>query len=91
MYIGITNNLERRHWEHQTKAVPGFTAKYNVTKLVYYEEYHDVYQALEREKQLKRWRREKKNTLVASINPSWKDLSKDWAEDPSTTLGMTIR
>jgi putative endonuclease len=86
MYIGITNNLERRAWEHKLKVISGFTQKYNVMKLVYFEEYADPESAILREKQLKRWRREKKNWLVNQINPEWKDL----CEDPSTTLGMTI-
>ena len=64
MYIGVTDNLERRLWEHQAKYFSGFTARYNVNKLVYYEEHSDAEVAAEREKQLKRWRREKKNALV---------------------------
>ena len=78
LYIGVTNNLERRIYEHQNKLVPGFTEKYNVTKLVYFEQTEDVISAISREKQLKKWRREKKNALVKSINPSWKDLSLEW-------------
>lgn len=77
MYIGITNNLERRAWEHKLKLLPGFTQKYNVMKLVYFEEYSDAETAILREKQLKRWRREKKDRLVKSLNPDWKDLSED--------------
>ncbi len=68
MYIGVTNNLDRRYWEHKLKLVSGFTEKYNVTKLVYYEEFGDIYEAISREKQLKRWRREKKNMLVEKMN-----------------------
>jgi putative endonuclease len=78
MYVGITNNLERRVHEHKTKLVPGFTAKYNVTKLVYFEETHDVRAAIAREKEIKKWRREKKNNLVVAVNPEWKDLSDEW-------------
>jgi putative endonuclease len=86
MYIGMTNNLERRTWEHKLKIIPGFTQKYNVMKLVYFEECSNPDSAIAREKQLKRWRREKKNWLVKQMNPEWKDL----CEDPSTSLGMTI-
>ena len=74
MYIGVTNDLERRLFEHKNKLVPGFSSKYKIDKLVYYEETPDVQAAIAREKQLKSWRREKKNALVASFNPEWKDL-----------------
>lgn len=78
LYIGVTNNLERRLYEHRNGLADGFTKKYNVHKLVYFEHTNDIYSALSREKQLKKWRREKKNLLVASMNPTWKDLSEDW-------------
>ena len=78
LYIGVTNNLQRRLYEHKNHLVDGFTNKYNVEKLVYYEATSDVYAALEREKQLKRWRREKKNALVSQMNPNWIDLSTTW-------------
>ncbi len=80
MYIGVTNNLERRVYEHKTKMIPGFTEKYNVNKLVYFEETHDVRAAIAREKEIKKWRREKKNNLVVPVNPEWKDLSDGWFE-----------
>jgi putative endonuclease len=80
MYVGVTNNLERRMFEHKKKLIQGFTEKYNVNKLVYFEETQDVNAALEREKQIKKWRREKKNQLVDRMNPEWKDLS---LKDPS--------
>jgi len=80
MYIGVTNNLERRVYEHKTKMVPGFTEKYNVDKLVYFEETSDVRAAIAREKEIKKWRREKKNNLVVAVNPEWKDLSEGWFE-----------
>ncbi|MDD2464971.1 MAG: GIY-YIG nuclease family protein [Desulfobulbus sp.] len=83
MYVGMTNNLARRVYEHKTKQVPGFTAKYNVSKLVYYEETPDVNAAIAREKEIKRWRREKKNQLVVAVNPAWKDLSEGWFGDLS--------
>ncbi len=78
LYTGVTNNLERREYEHKNKLVPGFTSKYNITKLVYYEEANDVQVALAREKQIKGWLRSKKIALIESINPEWKDLSLDW-------------
>ena len=78
MYVGMTNNLERRLFEHKTKIVDGFTKKYNVNKLVYFEETSDVHVAIAREKEIKKWRREKKNNLVISMNPEWKDLSDSW-------------
>ncbi len=77
MYIGMTNDLARRLHEHRDHVVPGFTQKYRVDMLVYYEETHDVLAALEREKQVKKWRREKKDALVASMNPQWRDLGAD--------------
>lgn len=75
IYTGVTNNLARRVYEHRTGADPdGFTTKYAVKKLVYYESTHDVLSAIEREKQIKSWSRKKKNTLIAGINPAWRDL-----------------
>lgn len=74
LYIGMTNDLRRRVNEHKQGRIEGFTQKYHVKKLVYYEMTHDVRTAIEREKQLKTWRREKKIALIASMNPSWKDL-----------------
>ena len=78
MYIGVTNNLERRLYEHKNKLIKGFTQKYNVNKLVYFEETGDVFSALEREKEVKKWRREKKDALVLKVNDEWKDLSEEW-------------
>ena len=75
MYVGVTNDLKRRVYDHKTKVVKGFTEKYNVNKLVYYEQTSDVITALSREKEIKKWRREKKNALVAQLNPRWNDLS----------------
>ncbi len=75
IYTGVTNNLLRRVWEHKTHADPrGFTSKYNVEKLVYYEKAEHIDAALEREKQIKSWSRKKKNKLVAAMNPKWEDL-----------------
>lgn len=78
LYIGVTNNLERRLYEHKHKLVDGFTKKYNLHKLVYYEVTGNVYAALEREKQLKGWLRARKNALISAQNPQWRDLSEEW-------------
>lgn len=77
MYIGVTNDLTRRLYEHKNKLVDGFTSKYNLCKLVYFEQTNDVNAAIAREKEIKKWRREKKNKLVEMINPAWKDLSEN--------------
>jgi len=77
LYIGVTNNLIKRIWEHKNKVAPGFTAKYNVDKLVYYENYSDINEAIKREKQLKRWSRKKKIDLIKPFDPTWKDLYED--------------
>jgi putative endonuclease len=82
MYTGVTNDLERRLYEHKNDLVDGFTKKYQVHKLVYFESTDDVYSAIEREKQIKGWIRAKKNTLVGQMNPDWRDLSDKWREDP---------
>lgn len=78
MYVGMTNNLERRMYEHKNKLIEGFTKKYNIDRLVYFVETSDVNAALSREKEIKKWRREKKDSLVLSSNPEWKDLSEEW-------------
>ena len=78
MYIGVTNDLQRRVYEHRNKLLKGFTEKYNINKLVYFEETSDVTAAITREKEIKKWRREKKNALVQRVNPDWKDLSEDF-------------
>ena len=75
LYIGITNNLHRRLYEHKHGLIQGFTAKYNVNRLVYYEYTEDVNAAIAREKELKGWLRAKKIGLIESINPAWDDLS----------------
>ena len=75
VYTGVTNNLVRRVWEHREKVDPaGFTARYDVHRLVYYEVYGDVRDAIAREKQIKGWNRRRKNELVSSMNAEWKDL-----------------
>jgi putative endonuclease len=75
LYMGMTNDLSRRMWEHKNRVVEGFTKQYNIDRLVYFEETSDVRSAIEREKQLKGWRREKKITLIETINAIWEDLS----------------
>ena len=73
-YIGVTNNLEKRIWEHRNKMIPGFSSKYNLNKLVYFEETSDIYSAIRREKQLKNWHRDWKINLIRKENPEFKDL-----------------
>ena len=77
LYTGVTNDIERRVMEHKNK-LGGFTAKYNVTRLVYLDETNDIAAAIEREKEIKGWTRAKKRHLVESINPRWQDLSAEW-------------
>ena len=78
LYIGVTNNLERRVWEHKNHSNPNsFTSKYNCNKLVYYEYANSIEGAIEREKQLKNWKRQWKNELIEKMNPNWLDLSLD--------------
>ena len=74
LYVGMTNDLSRRVEEHKAKEVPGFTAKYGIDQLVYYEVYNRALDAIEREKQIKRWRRAKKVVLIMEDNPHWEDL-----------------
>ena len=74
LYIGVTNDLKRRIYEHKNKLFDGFTKKYNLGKLVYFETFKDVSRAIEREKQLKKWSRIKKISLIETQNPSWSDL-----------------
>lgn len=78
IYIGVTNDLQRRVSEHKSETVPGFTQKYHCTNLVYYEAYSDINEAILREKQLKHWTRAKKEALVRSQNPDFQDLDADW-------------
>jgi len=78
LYVGITSHIERRVYQHKTHALDGFTAKYNVTTLVYFECYSSVTRAIAREKELKGWRREKKVALIEADNSKWNDLSYGW-------------
>ena len=77
LYIGVTNNLFRRVYEHKNNLVQGFTQKYNVNNLVYYEMYADIYGAITREKRMKKWKRQWKINLIEKFNPEWKDLCDD--------------
>ena len=103
LYVGVTNDLQRRLYEHKHKLVPGFTNRYNIDRLVCYETTPDVRAAIAREKQIKRWWREKKVALIESKNRDWKDLSAGWfsewpgsaadgdspRRDPSTPSGRS--
>ena len=80
LYTGVTNNLTRRMEEHKNKGASSFTSKYNIDKLVYFEETPDIEQAIAREKQIKGWVRRKKGALIESVNPNWEDLSAEWFE-----------
>jgi putative endonuclease len=75
LYVGVTSDLEGRFWEHTEERLSKFTARYNLDRLLFYESYPSAQEAITREKQLKGWRREKKLWLIASMNPSWRDLS----------------
>lgn len=82
LYTGVTNNLMRRVDEHKKKLIKGFTSKYNIKYLVYYEMTTDIHTAIGREKQIKGWLRAKKIALINSMNPEWKDLSEEWFVSP---------
>ncbi len=98
LYIGTTSKLEQRTWQHKHKTFAGFTARYNCERLVWYEAFAYAQSAIAREKQLKHWRREKKEALITRNNPTWEDLSANWGKpiepfrereitvDPSTPL-----
>ena len=80
LYIGMTNDIKRRVYEHKNHLISGFTDKYNIDRLLYVETTSDPISAIKREKQIKKWRREKKVALIDSQNPDWKDLAEDWYE-----------
>lgn len=77
LYLGVTSNLIKRVWEHKNKVIDGFTKKYNLNKLVYYEIYDDIETAINREKQIKSWPRKKKLVLINALNPYWNDLYEE--------------
>ena len=94
IYVGVTNDLVRRIWEHRSGAVAGFTRRYGVDRLVYYEACADPAGAIRREKQIKGWARVRKVAMIESSNPTWNDLAEHWfvdvsSDDPSHTLGVT--
>jgi putative endonuclease len=86
LYIGVTNNIERRVWEHKTGTIKGFTTKYKLNRLVHYETFGNVNDAIAREKQLKSWLRRKKVALIEESNPDWDDLSSGWFGQPDSSL-----
>ena len=81
IYVGVTNNLERRMWEHKNKVAEGFTKKYNIHRLLYFEQHDDIRDAITREKTIKKWRREKKLGLIEITNGGYDDLAASWFED----------
>ena len=81
LYTGITGNLPHRVWQHKSKLTPGFTSRYNLTQLVYYERFFYPDAAIDREKEIKGWRRSKKIKLIESMNPKWENLAKDWGNE----------
>jgi putative endonuclease len=82
LYIGVTNDLRVRVWQHRSGEQAGaFSQRYHCVHLVYCEQYSDIEQAIDREKQLKGWRRSKKNALISSMNPRWDDLGREWFDD----------
>ena len=92
LYVGVTNNLIRRVWQHRCGAIPGLTKKYSISRLVYFESFDDPMVAIRREKQLKSWARVKKLALVESMNAGWTDYAEDWfasagRADPSLRSG----
>src|SRR6266480_2087464 len=89
LYTGVTNNIERRMYEHRNKVTPGFATSYRINRLVYYEVVYGAMNAIRREKQIKAWTREKRMALVESVNAGWLDLARDWFREtpsPSPTI-----
>ena len=92
LYVGITGFFDKRIHQHKYDSIEGFTEKYQIHRLVYYESYQDVQVAIAREKQVKRWRREKKIALIEKFNPRWQDLAENWGREmrfPGQSLGRT--
>lgn len=90
LYTGVTVPLYKRVWEHKNNQGGYFTSKYKCHRLIYFETFTNVKTAIEREKEIKGWRREKKNKLVESINPEWKDLAADWYPDGLLLAGKPV-
>ena len=91
LYVGVSNDLERRVYEHKHKLIKGFTSKYNITKLVWYETFPDIQQAIEGEKRLKGWLRSKKIAMIEALNPNWEDLSQRWYEERTMAQEQTAQ
>jgi putative endonuclease len=91
LYSGMTNNLHARVWKHKNKTFEGYTNHFRVCRLVYWESFDDVLKAIDREKQINRWRREKKIKLIESVNPNWHDLSDGWYETDTKDKGIAPR
>ncbi len=89
LYIGVTNDLIRRRYEHKNNLIEGFTKKYNIHKLVYYEQTNDSYSAIQREKRLKKWNRQWKLKLIEKSNPQWKDLYTEITNNPQISTKKT--
>jgi len=81
LYIGVTNDLERRIFENKNKLIKGFSSKYNLDKLIYFEQFQFIKEAIKREKNLKKWKRAWKINLIVKENTDWQDLSKDWYQE----------
>jgi putative endonuclease len=81
LYTGVTSDIKKRVYQHKFKLVEGFTKKYSICRLVYFEETTDINVAIQREKEIKGWRRSKKIDLIKSVNPTWKDLAGEWFEE----------
>jgi putative endonuclease len=79
LYVGVTSDLQARLYQHKNKQLDGFTAQYNIDRLVYFEVHNDALTAITREKQIKKWSRAKKIALIEKTNPTWEDLSEQWA------------
>jgi putative endonuclease len=89
LYIGVTNDLQRRIYEHKNNLIEGFSKKYSIHHLVYFEDVNDINSALQREKQLKRWTRKWKVELIEKFNPDWRDLADEWfIHSPKTKTGL---
>ena len=91
LHTGVTSDLVRRVYEHKNRLLEGFTSRYNIDRLVYFEEYSDAGEAIAREKQLKNWARAKKVALIEQGNPVWDDLSEDWCEKADSSTPHSLR
>ena len=89
LYTGVTSNLMQRVWQHKQGIIGGFTKRYNVNKLVYFEQFQDIKEAIHREKCIKRWKRVWKEELIATLNPDWSDLYTEQIEQVPASAGMT--